>query len=98
MSMILGPGGDPWANWSLDPGKTMRIWWWGYGRDLYNVGFPFPPAPFGDFNRTVAVNHGMENVNWPSHQGLLYTLDVRAEPSRDSSMPAWFRVQIGSLA
>ena len=98
MSMILGRDGDPLVNWSLDPGKSMRIWWWGYGANFYNVGFPLPPQPFGDFNRIVAVNHGMENVDWPSHQGLIYTLDVRAEPSRNSYWSAWFLVQIGGLA
>jgi hypothetical protein len=98
VSMILGQGGDPYTNFSLDVGKSLRIWWWGYGRDLYNVGFPFPPEPYTHSNRVVAVNHGMEDVSWPDHDGRLYTVDVSAEASRDTSTPAAFRIQIGALS
>lgn len=98
MSMILGQGDDPYTNFSLDVGKSLRIWWWGYGHDRYNVGFPVPPEPYAHSNRIVAVDQGMEDVSWPDHDGPLYTVDVRAEPSRDTSTPAIFRIEIGALS
>jgi len=99
MSTIIGANNDPLASFTLEPGKPVRIWWYGFGEGGigYNVGFPFPSVIKTLSNRVVADNHGMESVDFSS-TGLIYTVDLHAEDSLGGDEFAVFRIEIGSLS
>lgn len=94
MSTIIGDG-NPLVNFTLSPGSSTRIWWYGFGGA--SIGFPVNPVFFQISNRLVAINHGMEAVNQPDFQGPLYTVDVTAEDTLGDGSPAAYRIQIGNL-
>ena len=96
MSQIFGSNNNPLDNFTLDPGKSMRMWWYGFGNSLYNVGFPCFPSLVSPSNRIVTDDHGME---WSDdHNDWLYTTDVHAEASQGNAQPADFRMWVGLLS
>jgi hypothetical protein len=106
MSYIIGANNNPYVNFTLSPGHSTRIWWYGYGKDgvSYNVGFAFPTAFWeAQGNRVVVDNNAMQwakqdpNGNPIGGGHTFYTADLHAENTSNMG-PALFRFQIGELS
>jgi hypothetical protein len=99
MSYIIGANNNPLVNFTLNPGDSTRIWWYGFGPSGvgYNTGFAFAPSIFTVSNRIVVDNNAMEYAEWAGASGVLYTVDLHAEDSRGTGIAAVYRIEIGEL-
>ena len=99
MSTIIGADNNPLVNFTLSPGDSTRIWWYGFGAGgvADHVGFPFIPSIATLFSRVVADNHGMEYAEWAGDSKILYTVDLHAEATDTYNGSAAFRILIGQL-